>query len=89
MNEKLTFSNTDKRNIHFRKDDENSDLVLKSLKDGQVDFHDKRVNVKSSSLQGDLLEVELGQMTSLNSNQLHIDQVQDGLLKGQEIVDDS
>jgi len=63
----------EKRKLVF--DDENS-LAMKSLADGEVDFADPRVKIKSSSIEhsqiGDktqnIMEVDLGEMTSLNEN---------------------
>lgn len=74
----LSFYQGNERKLFF--EDENS-LALKSLKDGQVDFADKRVNVKAASMDQNagaqnLLEVDLGEMTSLKENQVHVKQNQ-------------
>jgi hypothetical protein len=81
-------------------DDKNS-LALKSLQEGIVDFADKRVEIKGAALAEaktqkggnrlDLFEVDLGELRSLQDNQVHIDEIRQGtnVEKGQHIVDDS
>ena len=64
---------------------EKNSLALQALQEGKVDFADKRVAIKDASIdlrfRGDkktrhqLLEVDLGELKSLRSNQVHIDEL--------------
>eukprot|EP00347_Sterkiella_histriomuscorum_P003335 403364684 len=87
--------------------DEKDSLALKSLQDGVVDFSDKRVNLKAADVDSqlkqklkkggkdiDLLEVDLGELKSLQSNQVHINELgkeefERQVQKGKQIIDDS
>ena len=79
--------------------DEKDSLALRGLKEGVVDFQDKRIEVKGASLldskllgvdSHQLLEVELGELKSLKENQVHISELGTTTLgKGQQIVDDA
>lgn len=60
-----------------------SNLALKSLQEGVVDFSDRRVAIKGASVidqavlghNHQLFEVELGELKSLKENQVHIDEL--------------
>ena len=95
LSESLSFANLDKnRNLVF--DDEENSLALKSLQSGQVDFHDKRVNIQAASLDQSqatnghqLLEVELGDLKSLSHDEVTVKQMKkQGLKSGQNVIDD-
>ena len=69
------------RRLSFDKDS----LALQALQEGKVDFADKRVAIKDASVDinlrarkgtsHQLLEVDLGELKSLRSNQIHIDEL--------------
>ena len=56
---------------------------MKTLQEGTLDFTDRRVNVKAASMEQalnknrriDLLEVDLGELKSLSSDQVHISEL--------------
>jgi hypothetical protein len=72
--------------------DEKDSLALKSLQEGVVDFHDKRVQIKGAGMAEqnimmkgrdgkpahELFEVDLGELKSLKENQIHIDELSSG-----------
>lgn len=68
--------------------DDKDSLALKSLQEGIVDFSDKRVEIKAASLgeqrlqnngRHDLYEVDLGELKSLKENQVHIEEIREGI----------
>ena len=66
-------------------------LALKALKEGVVDFHDPKVNFSAQKVdlkQKDLLEVDLGQMTSLEQGKVHVDEENSQLREGQQLTDE-
>lgn len=72
-------------------------MALQALQEGKVDFTDKKVQIGRAKMDlglgngRDLLEVDLGDVSSLQSNEVHIQEMleKSQLAKGDVVVDDA